>query len=44
MYGGGGENMQKDVIDFKFCDELVEEFKQVVKYPVPSKGELYSPQ
>ena len=41
MYGGGGENMQKDVIDFKFCDELVEEFKQVVKHPVRSKSSVY---
>jgi len=33
--------MQKDVIDFKFCDELVEEFKQVVKHPVRSKSSVY---
>ena len=40
MYGGGGENMQKDVIDFKFCDELVEEFKQVIKNPVPKNSSV----
>ena len=33
--------MQKDVIDFKFCDELVEEFKQVIEHPVRSKSSVY---
>ena len=41
MYGSGGERMQKDAIDFKFCDELVEKFKKVVKHPVCSESSVY---
>ncbi len=33
--------MQKDAIDFKFCDELVEKFKKVVKHPVCSESSVY---
>ena len=33
--------MQKDAIDFKVCDELVEKFKKVVKHPVCSESSVY---
>ena len=33
--------MQTDAIDFKFCDELVEKFKKVVKHPVCSESSVY---
>lgn len=33
--------MQKDAIDFRLCDELVEKFKKVVKHPVCSESSVY---
>lgn len=33
--------MQTGTIDLKFCDELVEKFKKVVKHPVRSQSSVY---
>lgn len=33
--------MQTNTVDFQFCDELVEEFRQAVKNPVRSESSVY---
>ncbi|MCI9646173.1 MAG: ethanolamine utilization protein EutJ [Lachnospiraceae bacterium] len=33
--------MQTDTIDFQFCEELVQKFKQVVKHPIRSESPVY---
>ncbi|MGN0293096.1 MAG: ethanolamine utilization protein EutJ [Lachnospiraceae bacterium] len=33
--------MQKNTVDFQFCDKLVKKFKQVVEHPIRSESSVY---
>lgn len=33
--------MQKNTVDFQFCDKLVKKFKQVVEHPIQSESRVY---
>lgn len=33
--------MQKNTVDFQFCDKLVKNFKQVVEHPIQSESSVY---